>query len=60
MEKLRMEKSIGLVSRLELEPLREAFPKEARHFTTWLESNIEAISERIGIKLEIIQREKYV
>jgi hypothetical protein len=60
MEKFKLEKTLGLVSRLELEPLRKVFPKEARHFTTWLESNIEAISERIGIKLEVIQREKYV
>ena len=60
MENCEMEKSLGLVSRLELEPLRKVFPKEAHHFTTWLESNIEALSERLGIKLEVLQREKYV
>jgi len=60
MENCEMEKSLGLVSRLELEPLRKVFPKEAHHFTTWLEYNIEALSERLGIKLEVLQREKYV
>lgn len=44
-----MTKRVRLVSRLDLEPLRRAFPKEAHHFTTWLESNIEALSERLDI-----------
>ncbi|HKP54397.1 MAG TPA: DUF4268 domain-containing protein [Chloroflexia bacterium] len=49
-----------LVKSLEIRPLREAFPKEARHFTTWLGSNIKALSDRIGIELTVVQTEKQV
>ena len=55
-----MAKGMRIVSRLDLEPLRRVFPKEASHFTTWLESNIEALSERLNIPLEVVQREKNV
>ncbi len=49
-----------LVTRLEIEPIRKAFPKEAAHFTTWLESHIEALAERVGMQLTVVQREKSV
>jgi Domain of unknown function (DUF4268) len=49
-----------LVARLEIEPIRKAFPHEAMHFTTWLESQIEALAERLGIELTVIEREKSV
>lgn len=48
------------VGRLEILPIRIAFPNEARHFTTWLEAQIDAIAERLGLKLTCVQREKAV
>lgn len=48
------------IRRLEIVPLRQAFPSEARNFTRWLETNIEALSERIGMHLTVIQREQSV
>lgn len=38
--------------------VREAFPHEAHAFTTWLEENIDALSDRLGFKLTVIEREK--
>jgi hypothetical protein len=49
------EKFIG---RLEILPIRHVFQKEARDFTKWLESHIEILGERIGMELNVIQREK--
>ncbi len=49
-----------LIGRLEIEPIRKVFRKEAQHFTTWLESHIETLSERVGIELSLVQREKTV
>ncbi len=49
-----------LIGRLEIEPIRKVFRKEAQHFTTWLESHIEVLSERVGIELSLVQREKTV
>jgi hypothetical protein len=49
-----------IVTRLEIEPIRKAFPHEALHFTTWLESHIEALAERLGLELTVIEREKSV
>jgi len=48
------------IGRIELLPIRKAFPHEAIHFTTWMEENIERLSERVGIKLTVVQREKSV
>jgi len=50
----------SLISRLEVVPIREAFKHEAHHFTRWLEEHIEALEDRIGIKMTVIQREKDV
>lgn len=49
-----------IVSRLEIVPIRKAFQKEAIHFTTWLEGHIEALAERLGLQLTVVQREKEV
>jgi len=49
-----------MISRLEIVPIRNVFQKEAQHFTTWLESHIEALSERLGLQLTVVQREKQV
>lgn len=48
------------ISRLEIVPVRKAFPKEAQHFTTWLESHIEALAERLGLELTVVEKEKAV
>lgn len=48
------------VSKLKIVPLREAFPHEAHRFTVWLEANIDALSERLGLQLTVIEREKSV
>ncbi|MCC7485617.1 MAG: hypothetical protein IT529_11600 [Burkholderiales bacterium] len=48
------------VGRIEMKPVRELFPKEAHEFTVWLEGHIEALSERLGIELSVVQREKEV
>jgi hypothetical protein len=50
----------GLIQSLDVRPLREAFPKEAYHFTTWLGSYIKALSVRMGIELTVVQIEKQV
>lgn len=53
-----MDKPKGPIGRLDIEPIRKAFPKEAQHFTPWLESHIEELSDRVGIHLSLLQREK--
>jgi Domain of unknown function (DUF4268) len=50
----------NLIEALEIVPLRDVFKKEAAHFTTWLETHIEALSDRIGVALTVIQREQTV
>lgn len=40
--------------------IREAFRHEAHQFTVWLEQNIDVLSYRLGIDLNVIQREKSV
>jgi hypothetical protein len=48
------------VSKLQKVPVREAFPHEAHRFTVWLETNIDALSEGIGLQLSVLEREKAV
>ncbi len=50
----------GPVARVKFEPIRDVFRDEARHFTTWLEQNLEALADRLGITLSVVQREKAV
>lgn len=45
---------------LETIPLEKAFPNESKDLTPWLADNIEALGERLGLKLSIEQREKSV
>jgi hypothetical protein len=49
-----------LVARLEVVPIRKVFHKEAGQFTPWLEQHIEALAERLGLQLTVVQREKEV
>jgi hypothetical protein len=48
------------IGKIEIVPIRQAFPHEAHNFTVWLEQNIDALSDRIGFKLTVEQREKSV
>ncbi len=48
------------IAKLDVRPLREAFPHEALHFTRWLEAHIDALSERIGLTLRVVQSEQAV
>ncbi len=48
------------IGKIEIVPVRKAFPHEAHNFTVWLESNIDALSQRIGIELTVLEREKAV
>jgi Domain of unknown function (DUF4268) len=59
-EKYNVSLDCTLIEALEIVPLRDAFKKEATHFTTWLESHIDALSSRIGIPLTVIRREQTV
>lgn len=53
-----MDSTDELIKSLEIRPLREAFPKEAYHFTKWLGDNIKALSDRLGMELSVVQTEK--
>jgi hypothetical protein len=48
------------IGRLEIVPIRKAFPHEAHHFTAWMEEHIEILADRLGIELSVVQREKEV
>jgi hypothetical protein len=48
------------LSKVEVVPIRDAFKHEALDFTVWLEANIDALSERIGLELTVVEREKLV
>lgn len=50
----------GIVAKISVVPVREAFKHEALSFTTWLESNIDALAERLGFDLSVKAREKSV
>jgi hypothetical protein len=49
-----------LIGHLEFVPIRQLFKDEAQQFTTWLEQHLEVLSERLGIELNPVQREKAV
>ena len=55
-----MAKKDELISPVEVVPVRKAFPKEAGHFTPWLAEHIDALGDRLGVKLVLEQREKSV
>ena len=48
------------IGKLDIVPIRQAFRHEALNFSVWLEKNIAALSERIGLELTVIEREKSV
>lgn len=49
-----------MISKIEVVPVRQAFPHEALHFSKWLEENIDALSSRLELQLTVIEREKAV
>lgn len=48
------------IGKLEKVELREVWKNEATNFTVWIEQNIEHLSDFLGFKIEIIEREKQV
>ncbi len=48
------------ISKIKIVPVRQAFRHEARDFTAWLEQNIDALSDRLGFRLTVLEREKAV
>lgn len=48
------------VSPLSVVPLRDAFPHEAHAFTKWLADHLDALGDRLGLSLTLVQREKDV
>lgn len=49
-----------MVGKLERVDLREVWAKEALDFTTWLENNLDILSEHMGFELSPLEREKSV
>lgn len=47
-----------MIDRLKRVPLREVWKHEAYDFTTWLEGNLEVLSEAIELSLTNVEREK--
>ena len=47
-----------MVGRLEKVDLREVWINEAKDFTTWLENNLDILSEQLDISLSLLEREK--
>lgn len=50
-----MNPGIGKLRRV---PLRDVWPNEAHDFTTWLESNIDILSDEMGVQLSPPERER--
>jgi len=48
------------IGRLEPVDIREMFRDEARDFTPWLQEHVDVLSERLGIELTTVEREKQV
>ncbi len=48
------------IGKLKPVKLEELFKNEALNFTPWLENNIDVLSERLGIALTVVEREKQV
>ena len=47
------------ISRLERIPLRELWPNEAVHFTTWLAENLDFLGEALGMALSLVEQEAF-
>lgn len=47
-----------MIGKIEQVPLREVWKHEALDFTRWLEENIDVLSEKIGITLQNVERER--
>ncbi|MBK8032224.1 MAG: DUF4268 domain-containing protein [Chloroflexi bacterium] len=48
------------IGKLEVVQIREAFRHEAHNFTVWLETNIDALAQRLNMQLTVVAREKAV
>ncbi|MDP3764025.1 MAG: DUF4268 domain-containing protein [bacterium] len=52
-----MKKNLGKIKKVDL---RDVFPGEASDFTPWLESNIDQLSEAIGVEIIDVKREERI
>jgi len=48
------------IGKIQIEPIKTAFPKETTHFTSWMETNIDVLAERLGIVLTVVKKEAKV
>jgi hypothetical protein len=48
------------IGKLESIPLREVWPKEESAFSAWLADNLEALSDSVGLNLELVEVEKRI
>jgi hypothetical protein len=48
------------IGKLEAVPLRELWKHEERGFSAWLEHNLEALGDRLGLRISPLEREKDV
>lgn len=53
----RVDNQVGSLERLNA---RDVFEHEAYNFTTWLEENVDSLSDVIGVDLATAEREKNV
>lgn len=47
-----------MIGRLKRLPLRSVWPHEAHDFTVWMEENIDALDDELGLGLSAVQREQ--
>ena len=47
-----------MIGKIQRVPLREVWKHEALDFTTWLEENIEVVSDALGLPLSSAERER--
>jgi hypothetical protein len=50
----------ALIHRIKRVPLREVFARDEHDFTTWLEDNIDALADELGLKLAVLHKEYQV
>lgn len=51
---------IGKLRRLELREIKKIWPHEEKDLSPWIEENIDALNEVLGLQIEIESREEYI
>ncbi len=54
------EENVSRLRRIEKVDIKKAWKTEGRHFTPWLEKEIEVLNEALGVEIEIIERESAI